>query len=103
MKSSLVLIVATVCMNVQAAYVQLQRIWATEPERIELAIKTYPGAFRDGFILSAFPETLKSGPRDVKCFATQKAFVERFRAQGVQDADLQRTVLPRIRKPGAQG
>ena len=64
-------------------YRQLQRIWATEPERIEAAIGTYPEAFSDGFILSAFPETLKAGPAEVKDFATQKAFVERFRAKGL--------------------
>ena len=85
MKTILSLVWTAAFMTVQAAadYTQLQRIWSVEPERIEAAIKAFPEAFKDGFILSAFPETLKLGPVKAKDFATQKAFVVRFQAQGV--------------------
>ena len=76
-------IAVAAALNGEAAYTQLQRIFSTEPERIERAVADYPEAFKDGFILAAFPENLKPGPAACKDFATQKAFVGRFQTQGV--------------------
>ena len=39
----------------------IQRIWATEPEKIETARAAYPGAFSDGIIIATFAG-LKIGP-----------------------------------------
>ena len=61
----------------------IQRIWATEPEKIETAMAAYPGAFSDGVIIATFAG-LKIGPKEVRDFANQKAFVERMKAQGVE-------------------
>ena len=65
-----------------APFPQLQRIWATQPEKIEAAMVSYPDAFKDGIILATFAG-LKIGPKEVRDFETQKAFVERFKAKGV--------------------
>ena len=59
----------------------IQRIWATEPEKIESAMESYPGAFSDGIIIATFAG-LKIGSEEVRDFATQKAFVERMKAHG---------------------
>jgi len=59
----------------------IQRIWAVEPEKIEAAMAAYPGAFSDGIIIATFAG-LKIGSEEVRDFATQKAFVERMKAQG---------------------
>ena len=59
----------------------IQRIWATEPEKIEAAMAAYPGAFSDGVIIATFAG-LKIGPKEVRDFAKQKAFIERLKAQG---------------------
>ena len=61
----------------------IQRIWATEPEKIEAARAAYPGAFSDGVIVATFAG-LKIGPEEVRDFGRQKAFVERMKAQGVE-------------------
>lgn len=63
-------------------YTSIQRIWAAEPERIEAAVRDYPGAFRDGILLATFAG-LRIGPRAVRDFRVQKAFVERLKARGV--------------------
>ena len=59
----------------------IQRIWATQPEKIETAMAAYPGAFSDGVIIATFAG-LKIGPKEVRDFAKQKAFIERLKAQG---------------------
>ena len=64
------------------AFPQIQRIWATQPEKIEAAMEAYPDAFKDGIILATFAG-LKIGPKEVRDFENQKAFVERLRAKGV--------------------
>ena len=77
------LIVIAASLLVEAAeFPQIQRIWATEPEKIETAMALYPNAFKDGIILATFAG-LKIGPAEVRDFANQKAFVERFKAKGV--------------------
>ncbi len=59
----------------------IQRIWATEPEKIEKAMSDYPGAFSDGVIIATFAG-LKIGPEEVRDFEKQKAFIERMKARG---------------------
>jgi len=83
MKIGFLLIAAAAALNGEAAYTQLHRIFSIEPERIERAIADYPEAFKDGFILAAFPESMKPGPAACKDFTVQKAFVERFQAKGL--------------------
>ena len=61
----------------------IQRIWATEPEKIEAARAAYPGAFSDGVIIATFAG-LKIGSEEVRDFGKQKAFVDRMKAQGVE-------------------
>lgn len=59
----------------------IQRIWATEPEKIEKAMTDYPGAFSDGVIIATFVG-LRIGPEEVRDFEKQKAFVARMKARG---------------------
>ena len=69
---------------------QIQRIWATQPEKIEAAMASYPDAFKDGIILATFAG-LKIGSEEVRDFATQKAFVERMKAHGKEVVVIPRT------------
>ena len=64
-------------------YQSLQRIWATETAKIEAAMERYPRAFQDGFIIAAFPETIKVGPEAVRKFENQQRFAEHFQQRGV--------------------
>lgn len=64
-----------------APFRTIQRIWAVEPGKIESAIAEYPGAFSDGIIIATFAG-LKIGPKEVRDFAAQKAFVARMKARG---------------------
>ena len=64
-----------------APFRTIQRIWAVEPGKIESAMAAYPGAFSDGVIIATYAG-LKIGPKEVRDFAEQKAFVERMKAQG---------------------
>lgn len=78
----MVLALASVAFAAEAApFRTLQRIWAVEPEKIEAAMAAYPGAFSDGIIIATFAG-LKIGPKEVRDFAKQKAFVERMKAKG---------------------
>lgn len=61
----------------------IQRIWATQPEKIEAAMAQYPGAFSDGIIIATF-SGVKIGPEEVRDFEKQKAFIERMKARGVE-------------------
>jgi len=65
-------------------YSQIHRIFGAWPEKIEPALKTSPGAFRDGIIIAAFPKELQRGPDFVKEFENQKAFCLRMQKQGVR-------------------
>ncbi len=79
------LVVSSLASSVMASDAEpfrtIQRIWATEPEKIEKAMSDFPGAFSDGVIISAFVG-LKIGPEEVRDFEKQKAFVERMKARG---------------------
>ncbi len=66
-----------------APFRTIQRIWATEPAKIDAARAAYPGAFADGVIIATF-SGLKIGPEEVRDFAKQKAFVEHLKEQGVE-------------------
>ena len=79
--TALILSLALSAAAIAAPFRTIQRIWATEPEKIETAMAAYPGAFSDGIIIATF-SGLKIGPKEVRDFAKQKAFVERMKAQG---------------------
>lgn len=84
MSKILSLACAAVALGASAApFPQIQRLFATAPEKIEAAVKAYPDAFGDGLIIATFAG-VTIGSEEVRDFATQKAFVERFQAQGVE-------------------
>ena len=64
-----------------APYRQLHRIFAAEADKIEAARRAYPDAFKDGVIIATFAG-LTIGKPEVRDFARQKEFVERFKARG---------------------
>ena len=61
----------------------IQRIWAMDPEKIEAAQASYPGAFSDGIIIASFAG-LKIGPKEVRDFEKQRAFIKRMKARGTE-------------------
>ena len=84
MRIAMVIVFAAVAFAAEAVpFRTIQRIWAVEPEKIETAMAAYPGAFSNGIIIATFAG-LKIGPKDVRDFAKQKAFIERMKARGTE-------------------
>ena len=68
MKIAILLAIASVTLAADATpFRTIQRIWAVEPEKIETAMASYPGAFSNGIIIATFAG-LKIGPKDVRDF-----------------------------------